>query len=163
VLGQHTLQPGERTELKAVFDTKNAPGPFEKITTIQTDAPGQEQIELVMAGMVKEAPGPKIAVLPRRTDLGAVKPGEAKQVKITVTNPGELPLTITAVKVRPGGAIAVAAGALPAQIAAGQKAELMLIISIGRPGTFTERISLQSNAKNAPKSGFVLMVSGRAE
>jgi len=67
------------------------------------------------------------------------------------------------VKVRPGGAIAVAAGALPAQIAAGQKAELMLIISIGRPGTFTERISLQSNAKNAPKSGFVLMVSGRAE
>ena len=53
--------------------------------------------------------------------------------------------------------------ALPAQIAAGQKAELMLIISIGRPGTFTERISLQSNAKNAPKSGFVLMVSGRAE
>lgn len=163
MLGQHTLPPGEKTELKAVFDTKNAPGPFEKITTLQTDAPGQEQIELVMTGTVKEALGPKIAVLPRRTDLGVVKAGEAKQVKITVNNPGELPLAITAVKARPGTGVTVAAGALPARVAAGQKVELMLTISAGRPGTFTERISLESNAKNAPKSGFVILVSGRVD
>jgi hypothetical protein len=84
-------------------------------------------------------------------------------VKITVTNPGELPLTITAVKARPGTGVTVSAGALPARVTAGQKAELMLTISAGRPGTFTERISLESNAKNAPKSGFVILVSGRVD
>jgi len=157
------LKPGEKTELKAVFDTRNAPGPFEKITTIQTDAPGQEQLELVMTGTVQEAPGPKIAVLPRRTDLGAVRTGEAKPVRITVANPGELPLTITAVKTKTGAGIAVAAAALPLQIAAGQKIEVALAITAGRAGTFTERIHLESNAKNAPQSGFVILVSGRAE
>jgi len=163
VLGKHTLKPGEKTELKAVFTTKNAPGPFEKITTLQTDAPGQEQIELVMAGTVKEAPGPKISVSPRRADLGILKPGEKKKQVISVTNPGELPLTITAASTKRGAGVIVVAGSLPVTIAAGQTATVELAITAGRQGAFNERVLIESNAKNAPKTGFVILVNGKTE
>jgi len=79
VLGQHTLKPQEKTELKLVFKTTNAPGLFEKIATLVTDAPGQEQIELHMRGTVKEAPGAKIAVQPRRIDVGDLNGGGEKR------------------------------------------------------------------------------------
>lgn len=163
MLGKHTLKPGEKTELKAVFTTKNGPGPFEKITTLQTDAPGQEQIELVMTGKVKEAPGPKIAVTPRRKDLGIFKPGEKKKQIITVTNPGELPLTITAASAKKGSGVIVVAESLPVTVAAGQTADVELAITAGRQGAFNERIFIESNAKNAPKTGFVILVNGRTE
>jgi len=100
VLGQHTLKPQEKTELKLVFKTTNAPGLFEKIATLVTDAPGQEQIELHMRGTVKEAPGAKIAVQPRRIDVGDLNGGEKKEVTITVMNNGNRPLVITAVTCR---------------------------------------------------------------
>lgn len=163
MLGQHTLKPGEKTELKTVFATINAPGPFEKITTLQTDASGQEQIEVIMTGTVKEAPGPKISVLPRRIDLGVVKPGETKKQKIAVTNPGELPLTITAVGTKKGAGVIAVAESLPVTIAAGQKTDLELVITAGRQGAFNERIMIESNAKNAPKTGYVIFVTGKTE
>lgn len=163
MLVKHTLKPGEKTELKTVFDTKNAPGPFEKITTLQTDVPGREQIELVMTGTVKEAPGPKIAVTPRRADLGILKSGEKKKQIITVTNTGELPLTVTAVGAKKGAAVTVIAASLPLTIAPGKTAEAELLVTPGRLGPFNERIMIESNAKNAPKTGFVIFAAGKTE
>jgi len=162
VLGKHTLKPGEKTELKAVFDTKNAPGPFEKITTLQTDVPGQAEIELVMTGTVREAPGPKIAVAPRRLDFGVLKINEKKKRTVTVTNPGERPLAVTAVGVKQGSPVGVSA-VLPVAVAAGQKADIELIVTVSQPGPFSERVAIESNAKNAPKTGFVILVTGKAE
>lgn len=163
MLGKHTLKPGEKTELKAVFNTKDAPGPFEKITTIQTDASGQEQIDLFMVGTVKEAPGPKITILPRRIDLGILKPGESKAQVISATNPGELPLKITGITTKKGSPVSVATGSLPLTVAAGQKTDVELTVLVGKSGPFNERIAIESNAKNAPKTGFVILVTGKVE
>jgi hypothetical protein len=163
VLGKHTLKPGEKTELKATFATKNLPGPFEKIITIETDIPGQQQIELFMTGTVKEAPGPKIAATPRKIDLGVLKPGEKKKQILTVTNPGALPLTITAVGTKKGASVDVSAGSLPLTIAAGQKADVELVVSTEKQGAFNERIMIESNAKDAPKTGYIIFVNGKTE
>jgi len=163
VLGKHTLKPGEKTELKVTFVTINAPGPFEKIVTIDIDAPEKKQYEVIMTGTVKEAPGPKISILPRRSDLGILKLGEKKKQKIAVTNPGERPLTITAAKTKSGASIAVVADTLPATIAAGQTANVELTIEAGKQGAFSERILVESNAKNAPKTGFVILINGKIE
>lgn len=163
MLGKHTLKPGEKTELKATFATKNLPGPFEKIITIETDIPGQQQIELFMTGTVREAPGPKIAVTPRKTNLGVLQAGEKKKQIIAVTNPGALPLTITAVSAKQGSGVSVSAVSLPVTIAAGEKADLELTVTTEKQGAFNERILIESNAKNAPKSGFIIFVNGKIE
>ncbi len=163
MLGKHTLKPGEKTELKVTFVTINAPGPFEKIVTIDIDAPEKKQYEVVMTGTVKEAPGPKIAVSPRRTDLGNIKSGEMKTQIIAVTNPGERPLTITAAKTKSGAGVDVIAKTLPVTIAAGQTVDVELSIKAGGQGAFSERILIESNAKNAPKTGFVILVNGKIE
>lgn len=163
MLGKHTLKPGERTELIAIFATKNAPGPFEKIITIETDVSGQAQIELVMTGTVKETPGPKIAVTPRRIDIGIIKQTEIRKQKVTVTNPGEVPLTITAASTMSGSSINVAVGSLPLTIGPGQTVEVELAITVAKLGKFSERTLIESNAKNAPRTGFVIQLIGKAE
>ena len=47
MLGKHTLNPNEKTDLKVVFPTTGSPGPFEKKVFFTTNIPGQEKIEIV--------------------------------------------------------------------------------------------------------------------
>jgi hypothetical protein len=163
VLGKHTLKQGEKTELKITFATINAPGPFEKIVTIDIETPEKKQYEVVMTGNVREAPGAKITMASRKVDLGVARLGEAKKQKISVRNPGELPLTIYKVSVKSGAAVSVGIEVLPATIAAGMTADVELAVTPVKSGAFTERIVIESNAKNAPKTGFVMQVIGTAE
>ena len=116
-----------------------------------------------MTGTVKEAPGPKIAVNPRKVSLGVLQPNEKKKQIIAVTNPGALPLTITAVNTKKDAGVIVSAELLPLTVAAGQKADLELVITTEKQGAFNERIMIESDAKNAPKSGFVIFVNGKTE
>ena len=96
MLGKHTLNPGEKTELKAVFETAGRPGPFRKTVTLSTDIPGQEEIEaFVMTGTVKEAPSAKIQVEPRRVVLEKVESGTVRAQTFSVKNTGTIPLVIT--------------------------------------------------------------------
>ena len=157
------MKPGEKTELKVTFATANLPGPFEKIITIETDIPGREKIELFMVGTVKEMPGPKIAIANRKIDIGIAGVGEKKKVIVEVTNPGEQPLTITSIGTKIDTDITVVAEMLPLTVAAGRKENLLLVIVAGKPGVFNQRVMIESNAKNAPKTGFVIFVSGKAE
>lgn len=163
MLGKHTLKPGEKTELQVTFATANSPGLFEKIVTIDVEAPEQKQYEVVMIGNVKEAPGAKIAMTSRKVELGTIKQGEPKKQKISVNNPGELPLTIQKANVKSGAGIMVSVEALPVTIAGGQAADVELAVTALKVGAFNERVIIESNAKNAPKTGFVIQVSGKAE
>ena len=163
MLGKHALRPGEKTELEVTFPTINAPGPFEKIVTIYIDVPEKKQYEVIMTGNVKEAAGAKIAVTSRKVELGDIKQGETKKQNILVKNPGELPLIIYKASTKVGSSVSVSVNALPVTIAGGQTADVELSIVVSKQGTFAERIFIESNAKNATKSGFVIQVSGKAE
>ena len=99
MLGKHTLAPNEKTEIKVIYDTETLPGPFQKHVTLTTNIPGHEEIEIfVFEGVVEEAPGAKIAVVPRRVVLEGAERGTGKKQAFSITNEGSLPLVITDIR-----------------------------------------------------------------
>ena len=161
MLGKHTLSPKEETFLRITFDTLGSPGPFRKIVTLSTNIPGQKEVEVTVEGVVREAPGAKIEVVPRRIDLGAINPGDLKTEAFTMTNRGSLPLSITRIYVKGRDLVLYDGpkqGDLVIRPGATEHFEYAL-----RPqkGEHQETIAIESNAKNAPKEGYVVVVRYR--
>jgi hypothetical protein len=160
VLGKHTLNPKEKTSLKITFRTEGSPGPFRKVVTISTDIPGQEEVEVTVEGIVKEGPGAKIQVSPRRLDLGAIPKGTVKRLSFTVANGGTAPLVITRVYSKDRGALyfeGAGTGAFVVEPGGTRTFELDLTANETGGGAL-ESVVLESNAKNAPKGGYVVQV-----
>ncbi|WP_246163554.1 DUF1573 domain-containing protein [Oryzomonas sagensis] len=146
------------------FATKGAPGPFEKIVTIDIDIPAQQQVEAVMTGTVKEAPGAKLTVTPRKMDVGSIKQGVSKRLKLAVTNTGTLPLTIRKIFLKGGSTVyfdGVKQGDI--KIGEGKTHNIEIEYIASKPGTLKDVILIESNARNAPKGGIAVMVTGKSE
>ncbi|OPY66480.1 MAG: hypothetical protein A4E57_02799 [Syntrophorhabdaceae bacterium PtaU1.Bin034] len=160
MLGKHTLAPHEKTSLTIIFNTAGLPGPFRKTATMGTKNPDQGELEVTIQGTVKEAPCAKIKATPRRIDLGGVSEGTAVRRKLTIANTGTLPLIITRIFMKSTGAAVHAASAQkPMTIAAGSEQTIECVITADRPkGQYQDAIMFESNAKNAPKGGYVIMV-----
>ena len=95
MLGKHTLAAGEKTELLVTYITQGRPGPFDKKVTFSTNIPGEEKIEIFsLYGDVREAPGAKIAVAPRRVTIEGDALNAGKRQVFSVKNEGSLPLVI---------------------------------------------------------------------
>jgi hypothetical protein len=161
MLGKHVLDPNEKTELKVSYATAGRPGAFEKHVTLTTNIPGQEKIEIfMMKGEVKEAPGAKIAVVPRRVVLAGAERGAGKKQAFAVTNEGLLPLIITDIQSKDGKTTyydGSKAGNITVEPAQTKTIELQLP---GNSGDKEERelILIHSNAKNAGESGLFIMI-----
>ncbi len=163
MLGKHTLGPKEKTSLRITFDTKGSPGPFRKTVTLTTGTAGQGELEVTIEGTVRESPAAKIRVTPRLVDLGVVSPGLVNTGPLSIANPGTLPLVITKIYVkgtgdllydgeRQGGLVILPGGTKPFECAV--RAEE------GGSGR-QETIIIESNAKNAPEGGYVIVVRYR--
>lgn len=160
MLGKHTLSPRKETFLKIIFNTTGFPGPFRKTVTLTTDAPGQVEVEVTIKGTVKEAPAAKIRVNPRRIDLGGVMEGTVTRQKVTITNTGTLPLAITNIYMKSTGAplpgVSVEG---PMMVEPGGTGIIEFTVTADKPaGQYQDFIVLESNAKNAAKGGYVIMV-----
>jgi hypothetical protein len=161
MLGKHTLDPKEKTELKVSFATAGRPGAFEKQVIFTTDIPGNEKIEIFsMKGEVQEAPGAKIAVVPRRIVLAGAERGAGKKQAFSVTNEGSLPLVITDLKSKDGKTIyydGSKEGNITIEPAQTKTITLQLP---GNSGDKEERelILIHSNAKNAGETGLFIMI-----
>ncbi len=161
MLGKHILEPNEKTQLKVNFDTEGRPGPFQKKVTFSTNIQGSENIEVFsISGTVKEAPAAKIVVKPRRIILEGPELSAGKKQALSVTNNGSLPLTITRIYSKDGKAIyfdGTTDGVIV--IESGQtdiiEIELAAARSEGQPQDY---ILIDSNAKNAGKTGYFLIV-----
>ncbi len=161
MLGKHTLEPNEKTELKVTYATAGRPGPFEKKVTLTTNIPGHEKIEIfMMKGEVKEAAAPKIAVVPRRVVLSGAERTAGKKQVFSITNEGSLPLVITDIQSKDGKTVyydGSKAGNITIDPAQTKSLELQLP---GNNGEKDERelLLIRSNAKNAGESGMFIMV-----
>jgi hypothetical protein len=161
MLGKHTLDPNEKTELKVSYATAGRPGPFEKQITFTTNIPGQEKIEIfMMKGEVKEAPGAKIAAVPRRVTLAGAERRTGKKQAFAVTNEGSQPLVITDIQSKDGKTVyydGSKSGNITIEPAQTKNIELQLP---GNSGDKEERelIIIHSNAKNAGESGLFIMI-----
>jgi hypothetical protein len=164
MLGKHTLNPNEKTDLKVSYATTGRPGAFEKKVILTTNIPGQESIEIfMMKGDVQEAPAPKIAVAPRRVMLVGSERNTGKKQLFTFTNEGSLPLVITDIKSKDGKTVyydGVKAGNITIEPSQTKNLELQLP---GNSGQERELILIHSNATNAGESGLFIMLQYSAQ
>lgn len=158
MLGKHALRPGEKTDLRVKFDTDGRPGPFEKKVTIITGGAQPAEIEaFTIRGTVKEAPAAKIAANPRKILL---EPGEARNQAVSLTNEGSLPLTISKIRSRDGGTVYFdGAKEGPMVIEPGQTKTVELSLKAETAdGRSQDYVVIESNARNAGKTGYLLIV-----
>jgi hypothetical protein len=161
MLGKHTLEPNEKTELKVTYRTAGMPGFFEKRVILSTNIPGQENVEIFMIkGEVQEAPGAKISVKPRRVILEGAERAAGKKQAFSFTNEGSLPLVINRIHSKDGNVIyydGSKEGNIVIEPAQTKTIELQLQgHNEEKPGQ--EYILIDSNAKNAGQSGYFLLV-----
>ena len=149
--------------MKVTFNTTGAPGPFHKKITITTNLPDQVEIRLDMTGTVREAPGAKVQVNPRKADFGSVKSGEAAKLQYTVTNTGTLPLVIKKIYSQGDNQVLFDGTTREMVVEAGKSETIILKIHPQKSGSFSDRIIIISNAKNAPKSGYIVLGTGQVE
>jgi len=164
VLGKHTLAAGEKTELQVTYLTQGRPGPFDKKVIFSTDIPGEEKIEIFsLSGDVREAPGAKIAVAPRRVTMEGDDRNAGKKQAFSVKNEGSLPLIITNMRSKDGKNVYFD-GAKDGNITVdpGKEGNIELQL-MGRSGvnSDSELILIESNAVNAGESGLLLMIQYR--
>jgi len=166
MLGKHALNPNEKTELKVIYATKGLPGPFEKEVILTTNIPGHEKIEIFkMKGEVREAPGAKIAVTPRRVVLEGNELTAGKKQAFSVTNEGSLPLVITGMHSKDGKTVyydGAKDGVITIEPGQTKTVELQLK---GKSEEMADRelILIDSNAANAGKTGLFLMIQYAAK
>jgi len=155
------LNPNEKTDLRVTYTTAGRPGPFEKTVTLTTNIAGQEKIDIfVMKGEVLEAPGAKIAVVPRRVILAGAERDTGKKQAFTVTNEGSLPLVVTAIRSKDGKTTyydGVKEGNITVEPAQTRSIELELPGSSGEKEV-REFILILSNARNVGESGIFILV-----
>jgi hypothetical protein len=161
MLGKHTLDPNEKTELKVSYATAGRPGPFEKQVIFTTNIPGHEKIEIfTMKGEVQEAPGAKISVVPRRVMLKGAERSTGKKESFAVTNEGNLPLVVSGIQSKDGKTVYYD-GAKSGNITVepGQTKNIDLQLT-GNSGDKEERefILIRSNARNAGETGIFILV-----
>ena len=161
MLGKHTLAPNEKTEIKVIYDTEKRPGPFQKHVTLFTNIPGHEEIVIFMfKGVVEEAPGAKIAVVPRRVVLEGVERGTGKKQAFSITNEGSLPLVITDIRSDDGRTVyfnGSKAGNITIEPDKTKIQELQLP-GINGDEEIGEYILIRSNARNVDDSGLHILI-----
>ena len=165
MLVKHALEPGEKVELQVAFDTEGRPGPFEKKVTLTTNIPGQEEVEVfVMKGTVREAPAAKISVEPRKIVLEGQELNTGRKQVLSISNQGNLPLVVGRIHLKDGNTVYYD----PNQqgnvtIEPDQTKEIGIELKGSDRGTRSqEYILIDSNAKNAGKTGYVILVQYRA-
>jgi hypothetical protein len=159
MLGKHALNPDEKTELKVVFETEGRPGPFEKKVIFATNIPGLETVEVFsIKGMVKEAPAAKMRVEPRKIVLQGTEVNEGKNQVLSIANDGSIPLAVTMIRSR-GAATVYFDGKKQGNIVVepGQMKNIELKLAAKKEQS-QEYILIESNAKNAGKTGYILVV-----
>ena len=161
MLGKHTLAAGEKTELHVTYLTEGRPGPFDKKVIFSTSIPGEEKIEIFrISGDVREAPGAKIAVAPRRVVIEGNEINTGKKQVFSVKNEGSLPLVIKNMRSKDGNNVyydAARDGDITVEPGSERDVELQLkgksYVDLDR-----ELILIDSNAINAGSSGLFLMI-----
>ena len=161
VLGKRTLAAGEKTELKVTYQTQGRPGPFDKNVVFSTNIPGEEKIEIFkLRGDVREAPGAKIAVAPRRVSVEGDELNTGKKQVFLVKNEGSLPLVIKSMRSKDGKNVYYD-GTKDGNITVEPGKDLNVELKLkGKPdvNSNSELILVESNAINAGESGLFLMI-----
>ena len=161
MLGKHTLEPNEKTELKVTYSTEGRPGLFDKELTFTTNIPGEEKIEIFrIRGNVQEAPSARISVTPRRVILDETERTTGKKQAFAITNNGSIPLVITRIRFRDDSLVfldGASEGNFVIEPNQTETLELQLDPD-NRTEPAQKYILIECNARNAGASGYFLII-----
>jgi hypothetical protein len=86
-LEKKEYQPGEAGQIELKYRALRMPGEeVRQSLLVETNDPTQPLSRVVVKSTMK----PSLAIIPREVNLGAIRPGEAPRVKLTVASVGEL-------------------------------------------------------------------------
>lgn len=158
-LDKTTLGPGETATMVITYHTLKYPGKFDKTVHVFTGADGKTEDVIHIVGHVDPIPMGVMEVEPRKVMVGTLASG-ANTVPLTVTNAGDAPMKVTAVKSQKFGAT-YWEGELT--VAAGQSATVELAITPTKTGRFLDMVMVHSDARNDIGKGYKVVLLGEVQ
>jgi len=95
ILSKKELNPGEKGEIQAKFNTQGYYGEQNKFIYVESNDPSESVKQLMISASIEVPPSPKIELDSYTTDLGLVLEGEELSTEFNISNTGELELTVT--------------------------------------------------------------------
>lgn len=95
ILSKKELDPGEKGEIQAKFDTRGYYGEQNKFIYVESNDPTASVTQLMISASIEVPPSPHIELDTYSKDLGLVLEGEELLTEFNVWNRGELELTVT--------------------------------------------------------------------
>jgi uncharacterized membrane protein len=160
VLGKHQLNPKEDAVLKMIYHTEGRPGPYEKRIYLITDSLVQPNLEITLKGEVLPAPAAQIKIEPRKLNIGSLQKGSQKEINFKVSNQGNEPLEITKIYSATGKTLVIRKEEARTRIPRNESTELEITFQTTTIGPFVEVLLIDSNARNALKGQYAVMVIG---
>lgn len=146
ILSKKELNPGEKGEIQAKFDTRGYYGEQNKFIYVESNDPSESVKQLMISASIEVPPSPKIELDSYTTDLGLVLEGEELQTEINISNKGELELTVTPFHKDAVFFIRGKKLSPPLKVAAGNTEQVEVRIpAYKKKGLVREFIRLQSN------------------
>jgi hypothetical protein len=95
ILSKKKLNPGEKGEIQAKFNTQGYYGEQNKFIYVESNDSSASVKQLMISASIEVPPSPKIELDSYTTDLGLVLEGEVLSTEFNIKNRGELELTVT--------------------------------------------------------------------
>jgi hypothetical protein len=95
ILSKKELNPGEKGEIQAKFNTRGYYGEQNKFIYVESNDPTTSVAQLMISASIEVPPSPVIELDSYTEDLGLVLEGEELRTEFNVRNKGELELTVT--------------------------------------------------------------------
>lgn len=151
------LAPGETATMVITYHTFKYPGKFDKTVHVFTGADGKTEDVIHILGYVDPIPMGVMEVEPRKVELGTLKAGLPNDVSLTVTNAGDAPMTVTALKSQKfhktywQGELVVPSG---------QSAQIAFTLEGLPSGRFLDMVMVHSDARNDIGKGYKAVLIG---
>jgi hypothetical protein len=158
------LKPGEKTTIRAEFDSHNRMGIQNKLVYVFSNDPKNPQFQLSFNAVVvdklsppKGAKVPALVLDKNEYDFGEVEEGKMVEAKIGFKNIGEGTLEIIDVKTSCGCTAALLSSK---KLAPGEKGTVRIELdTAGREGKMTRTVSLYTNDPSNPTQTITLFVN----
>lgn len=154
------LAPGETATMVITYHTLKYPGKFDKTVHVFSGEGGAAEDVIHILGHVDPIPMGVMEVEPRKVDVGALAANKPGRVPLTVTNAGDAPMKVSAVKSQKfrktywEGELTVAAG---------QSATIDLEITPAETGRYLDMVMVHSDARNDIGKGYKVVLIGSAK
>jgi hypothetical protein len=150
------VAPGNKGTIKASYNSSGRPGAFTKTITITSNA-SNPSVFLTIKGTVTPkpliSPSAKAELGAFIFDMGNVVKGKKTEKTITITNSGDLPLSILNAE---SGCKCIVMDKLVTAIKPGEKMDIKLTYTPRQLGIFSEPVILTTNDKNNPETKIYL-------